>query len=464
MKEPMDTTADALVAFGITGDLGRRMTLPALYRLELRDALPCDVIGMGRQDLTSDELRGIAREAIERSEESVDADVFDRFAQRLTYVSGDATDPEAAERLAKALEGATRPMFYLATPPSAFAPIVESLAHAGLTDGARVVVEKPFGHDFASARSLDERLLQVLSREQVYRIDHFLGKEPVQDIVYLRFANEILEPIWNRHHVESVQITLAESFGIEGRGTFYDDVGALRDVVQNHLLQVLALVAMEAPSGSSAAVVDRRLDVLRAIPDADPTDLVRGQYEGYLEEDGVADGSETETFAALRLHIDNWRWSGVPFLIRAGKAMATTLTEVHVVFQRPPPILMGSHPAQVKHHNHISIRIGHDAGASIGVLVKEPGSDAATPIHLDVSFDEHLAEAPEPYERLLGDALIGDDSLFPRQDVIEELWRIVQPLLDAPPPVETYARGSWGPSAADRLAEGYGGWRAPTGA
>jgi glucose-6-phosphate 1-dehydrogenase len=463
MTEPMDTTADALVVFGITGDLGRRMTLPALYRLERRGALPCDVVGMGRHEWTTEELRGIAREAIERFEDAFDAAVFDRFAERLTYLSGDATDAAAYEGLAKALAGATRPVFYLATPPSLFAPIVESLGGAGLVEGARVVIEKPFGYDLASARSLDERLLRVLDDDQIYRIDHFLGKEPVQDIVYLRFANEILEPIWNRHHVESAQITLAESFGIEGRGSFYDDVGALRDVVQNHLLQVLALVAMEAPSGSSDAVADRRLDVLRAIPDADPAHYVRGQYEGYQTEDGVAAGSETETFAALRLRIDNWRWSGVPFLIRAGKAMAESLTEVHVLFRRPPPILMGTHTAEVRHHNHISIRIGRDAGASIGVLVKEPDGDGAEAVHLDVSFKEHLARAPGPYERLLGDALIGDPELFPRQSVVEELWRIVQPLLDDPAPVETYERGSWGPSSADRLAERYGGWRSPVG-
>jgi glucose-6-phosphate 1-dehydrogenase len=459
----MDTTADALVVFGITGDLGRRMTLPALYRLELRGSLPCDVIGLGRQERTSHEVRAMARESIERSEDSIDAAAFDRFAARLTYLSGDATDADAYERLAKALDGATTPVFYLATPPSLFAPIVESIGHAGLADGARVVIEKPFGYDLASARSLDERLLHVLAEDQIYRIDHFLGKEPVQDIVYLRFANEILEPIWNRHHVESVQITLAESFGIEGRGSFYDDVGALRDVVQNHLLQVLALVAMEAPSGSVNAVADRRLDVLRAIRDADPAHYVRGRYEGYEAEDGVPAGSDTETFAAVHLRIDNWRWSGVPFLIRAGKAMATTLTEVRVVFQRPPPILMGGHAAQVKHHNHVSIRIGREAGASIGVLVKEATGEGAEPVHLDVSFKEHLERSPEPYERLLGDVLIGDPTLFPRQAVVEELWRIVQPLLDAPPPVETYERGSWGPSSADRLAEPYGGWTSPAG-
>ncbi len=463
MTEPMDTTADALVVFGISGDLGRRMMIPALYRLELKGALPCDVIGVGRQELTSDEVRAMARESIERAGESIDEDAFERFAKRLSYIVADAADPSSYERLAETLAPARRPVFYLATPPSLFGPIVESLGRADLAKKARVVIEKPFGHDLASARALNEQLLRVLDEDRIYRIDHFLGKEPVQDIVYLRFANEIFEPIWNRHHIESVQITLAESFGIEGRGSFYDGVGALRDVVQNHLLHVLALVTMEPPAGSRDAIADRRLDVLRAIPDVDPTDYIRGQYEGYANEDGVRPGSDTETFAALKLRIDNWRWSGVPFLIRAGKALATTMTEVHVLFRRPPPILLGDHTEEVQHHNHISIRIGKDAGASIGVLVKDASGEAAEPVHLDVSFQEHLARSPSPYERLLGDALIGDATLFPHQAVVEEMWRIVQPLIDDPPPVESYERGTWGPTSADRLAESYGGWRQPRG-
>jgi glucose-6-phosphate 1-dehydrogenase len=463
MTEPMDQTADALVVFGITGDLGRRVTIPALYRLEMGGALPCDVIGVGRQDRTSDELRAMARESIEIVAGSVVEEAFERFAKRLSYFAADATDPAAYERLAEALGAARKPVFYLATPPSIFVPIVEALGRAGLAEGARIVIEKPFGSDLASARELNERLLSVLDEDRIYRIDHFLGKEPVQDIVYLRFANEIFEPIWSRQHAEAVQITLAESFGIEGRGSFYDDVGALRDVVQNHLLQVLALVTMEPPAGGRDAIADRRLDVLRAIPDAAPAEYVRGQYEGYANEDGVRAGSYTETFAALRLRIDNWRWSGVPILIRAGKAMPTTMTEVHVLFRRPPPILLGDHTEEARHHNHVSIRIGTDAGASIGVLVKDAAGDSAEPIHLDVSFKDHLARSPSPYERLLGDALVGDPTMFPRQDVIEEMWRIGQPLRDDPPPVETYERGSWGPTSADRLAEPYGGWRAPAG-
>ncbi|HET9671712.1 MAG TPA: glucose-6-phosphate dehydrogenase [Actinomycetota bacterium] len=461
MTEPRDTTADALVVFGVTGDLGRRMTLPALYRLELRGELPCDVIGVGRQDRTTEDLRAMAREAVEGAGLSVDEDGFSRFARKLTYVAADAADPEGYRRVGEALGRARCPVFYLATPPSLFASIVESLGEAGLVGGARVVVEKPFGHDLASSRELHQRLRRVLEPQQIYRIDHFLGKEPVQDIVYLRFANEIFEPVWNRHHVQAVQITLAESFGIEGRGSFYDDVGALRDVVQNHLLQVLALVAMEPPSGSAAAITDRRLDVLRAIPAADPADYVRGRYEGYLQEDGVRRGSETETYAAVRLRIDNWRWTGVPFLVRTGKSLRANLSEVHVLFRRPPPILMGSRTEEVRHHNHVTIRIGRDPGASLGVSVKDPSGEHATPIHLDVSFLDHVSQSPTPYERLLGDALAGDPTLFPPQAVVEELWRIVQPLLDDPPPVEPYPPGSWGPGRAERLAEPYGGWREP---
>jgi glucose-6-phosphate 1-dehydrogenase len=390
---------------------------------------------------------------------SVDDLAFERFAKRLSYLAGDATDPALHERLRDTLGASRRPVFYLATPPSLFAQIVELLGKTGLTGAARVVVEKPFGYDLSSARTLNEHLLRVVREEQIYRIDHFLGKEPVQDIVYLRFANEIFEPIWNRHHVEAVQITLAESFDVKDRGGFYDGVGTLRDVVQNHLLQVLALVAMESPSGSTDAIADRRLDVLRAIPEADPAEYVRGQYEGYRDEKGVAPDSDTETFAALRLRIDNWRWTDVPVLIRAGKAMPATMTEVHVLFRRPPPILLGDHTEQVHHHNHISIRIGKDAGASIGVLVKEPSGASVEPVHLDVSFREHLARSPGPYERLLRDALVGDPTLFPGQATVEEMWRIVQPLVDDPPPAESYEKGSWGPASAAGLAEPFGGWR-----
>jgi glucose-6-phosphate 1-dehydrogenase len=461
--ERMDRTADALVLFGITGDLARKMTLPALYRLEARGLLPCPVLGVGRREGGAEELRARARAAVEEAGESVDPGTFDRLADRLGYVAGDVTDPELFRRIREALGGARRPVFYLAVPPSLFGPTVEALGAADLAANARVVIEKPFGGDLPSARELNRRIRRVLDEDQVYRIDHFLGKEPVQDIVYLRFANEIFEPVWNRYHVSCVQINMAEDFDVADRGSFYDPVGALRDVVQNHLLQILALVTMEPPAGGRDAIADRRLDVLRSIPDADPSAYVRGQYEGYRDVKGVAPGSETETFAALRLEVDNWRWAGVPFLIRTGKALPTTGTEVDIRFRLPPAILMGDRVGEVHRHNHITLRIGPEPGASLGVLLKEPGRDRSEPVHLDLSFREQLGPAPAPYERLLFDAIRGDGTLFPRQDVIEETWRILQPLLDAPPPVEPYGKGSWGPDGADRLAAEHGGWRNPGG-
>jgi glucose-6-phosphate 1-dehydrogenase len=457
----MDRTADALVLFGITGDLARKMTLPALYRLEARDLLPCPVLGVGRSEGAVAQIRERARAAIEEAGEPIDQRIFDRLARRLGYVAGDVADPALYQRIREALGGAERPVFYLAVPPSLFATAVEALGAAGLASDARVVIEKPFGEDLASARDLNRRISRVLEEDQVYRIDHFLGKEPVQDIVYLRFANEIFEPVWNRYHVSHVQINMAEAFDVADRGSFYDPVGALRDVVQNHLLQILALVTMEPPAGGRDAIADRRLDVLRAVPEADPSAYVRGQYEGYRDVKGVAPDSGTETYAALRLEIDNWRWAGVPFLIRTGKALPTTATEVDVRFRLPPAILMGDRVGEVKRHNHITLRIDPEPGASLGVLLKEPAEERSEPVHLDLTFREQLGAAPAPYERLLYDALTGDGTLFPRQDVIEETWRILQPLLDAPPPVGTYPKGSWGPSAADHLAEPHGGWRAP---
>jgi glucose-6-phosphate 1-dehydrogenase len=450
--------SDVLVIFGVTGDLARRKTFPALYRLERRGLLELPVIGSGRTAWSDDDLRKHARASIEEGLRVVDNEVLERLLSRLRYVHGDMDDADTVERLRAAMGSAQHPLFYLEIPPDMFGPIVERLAAAELTHGARVVIEKPFGHDLASAQALNRELLRVLTEDQIYRIDHFLGKEPVQDIVYLRFANAIFEPLWSRDHIESVQITMAEGFGVEDRGRFYDGVGALRDVVQNHLLQVLALVTMEPLSGGPEAVADRRLDVLRAMPAADPAHYVRGQYDGYRAIDGVAPDSTTETFVALRLEIDNWRWAGVPFFLRAGKCLAATATEVDIRFRKPPAIMLDDGVRVLRHHNHMKLRIGEDAGASIGLLLKKPGEAATQSVHLDLSFDEQLGEAPGPYERLLNDALIGNGMLFPRQDVIEETWRIVQPLLDDPPPVEPYAAGSWGPEDCDDLVVAHGGW------
>jgi glucose-6-phosphate 1-dehydrogenase len=379
----------------------------------------------------------------------------------MRYVEGDVGDAGLYGRLRGALAGAGAPVFYLATPPASFAEAAEGLATGGLVGGARLVVEKPFGTDLRSARELNERLTAIFPEERIFRIDHFLGKEPVQDIVYLRFANALFEPVWNREDVDSIQITLAEDFGVEGRGAFYDGVGAVRDVVQNHLLQVLALAAMEPPSGGEDAIPRRRLDVFRAMPEADPARAVRGQYEGYRRIEGVADDSDAETFVALRLEIENWRWAGVPILVRAGKRMPVTGAEVVVRLQRVPELRWGSYRLETPGTDDIVLRVGRNPGVTIGIRAKTPGREISQPVSLDLDFAEELGKPPQPYERLLNDALRGDGTLFPRFEAIEETWRIVQPLLDSPPPLEAYAPGTWGPPSAEPLAAASGGWREP---
>jgi glucose-6-phosphate 1-dehydrogenase len=453
--------ADALVVFGITGDLARRMTLPALYRLTEQDLLTCSVITVGRRPLRDDELADLAREAVHAAVPEVDEEVLSKLVSRLSYIGGDAADAALYERIRDALGEAAAPVFYLAIPPSSFLTVAEGLAGASLVDNARLVVEKPFGTDLHSARELNRRLTAIVPEDRLYRIDHFLGKEPVQDIIYLRFANALFEPVWSREDVDSIQITLAEDFGIDGRGAFYDAVGAIRDVVQNHLLQVLALAAMEPPSGGDDAIPRRRLDVFHAMPSVDPADAVRGQYEGYLGTEGVRPDSDTETFVALRLTIENWRWAGVPILIRAGKALPLNGTEVVVRLQRVPQLRWGSYRLDTPGNDDIVLRVGRNAGVTIGIRAKTPGREVSQPVSLDLHFEEELGEPPQPYERLLADALRGDSTLFPRWEVVEETWRIVQPLLDSPPPLERYAPGSWGPASAERLAAGHGGWREP---
>jgi glucose-6-phosphate 1-dehydrogenase len=462
---PTGPSGDALVIFGITGDLARKMTLKALYDLTENGTLTVPVIGVGRTDWSDDDLRKHAREAVEAKAQSrgqqIDDDVFEKFAEKLSYVQGDYSDFDTYRRLKKALSFAKHPVFYLEIPPSLFAGVIQRLGSAGLTNGARVVIEKPFGHDLKSAIELNDQIHEILDESQIYRIDHFLGKEPIQDITYLRFANSMFEPIWNRRYVESVQITMAEDFGVEDRGSFYDSVGCLRDVVQNHLLQTLALVAMEPPSAGADfdSIRDAKLDLFKAIPGADPSRYVRGQYEGYREIEGVDPKSTTETFVGLRLDIMNWRWSGVPFFIRAGKQLAEKVTEVRVVLQSPPPVGLGGGPIPAT--DEIVLRIDPDSGASILVEAKQPGEDKLRRVHLDLLFKQQFGDQPGPYERLLADALAGNQQRFAREDSILETWRIVQPLLDKPCELEYYRSGSWGPEGASYLLHGYGGWRRP---
>jgi len=448
------------VIFGITGDLARKMTFGALYRLEARGRLDCRIVGVASSDWDDAGLREHAREAIAALMPEPDGEVVERLAARLSYVAGDFADADTYTRVGRQIGEARNPVFYLEVPPSLFARVVHGLHDAGLTEGARVVIEKPFGYDLASARALNSELLEVLDEDQIHRIDHFLGKEPVMDITYLRFSNTLLEPVWNRGHVSHVLISMAEDFGVSGRGRFYDPVGALRDVVQNHLLQVLALVAMEPPGGNhDDPIRDKKVELLKSVRAADPARYVRGQYEGYRDTEGVAADSTTETFTALELAIDNWRWAGVPFFIRAGKQLPVHGTEVRVVFKDPPRLGV-EHRGQAQ-PNQFVIRIDPQPGALMRFVAKKAGVDAFEPADLVVLFEKVPGTEPTPYERLLDDALRGENQLFAREDSVEQSWRIVEPLLENPGPAHPYAPGSWGPAGAAEVLRGVCSWQDP---
>jgi glucose-6-phosphate 1-dehydrogenase len=450
--------SDAFVFFGATGDLAHKKIFPALYAMVHRGELSTPIIGMARAGWTLDQLRDRARQSVQAAGD-FEPECFAKLSALLHYVDGDYADPDTYARLKRELGFATRPIHYLAIPPSLFASVVQGLAKSGCADNARVIVEKPFGRDLPSAQALDATLHEVFDEPSIFRIDHYLGKEAVQNLLYFRFSNTFLEPIWNRVYVKDVQITMAEQFGVQGRGGFYEEVGAMRDVVQNHLLQVIALLAMDAPVGHEAqAMQAEKLRLFRAMRPLDPKDVVRGQFRGYRDEKGVAPDSQVETFAALRLYIDTWRWADVPFYIRAGKCLPITATEVVVTLKSPPLSIFDASATMPA--NYWRLRLSPEVVIGTGALVKRNGEDMrGEPVELIARH--HSQTEMSPYERLLGDAIRGDTSLFTQDASVEAAWRVVDPVLRDPLPVVEYEPGSWGPDIANDIVNGDDVWHNP---